>query len=159
MPGSSLHEINQSYEVIMEEILEILDTLSVPQKHAVEILKTFIDCFNSADGIGLFAGVARYSYLESRCKICAVKSRDIMGFWSSLRQKLLCPIPPKKADKIITDLWGYSSLHSEVLNILATQSAECIMIARMLHDADKSERKRLWQELQAEQEKTQENLA
>jgi hypothetical protein len=29
----------------------------------------------------------------------------------------------------------------------------------MLHDADKSERKRLWQELQAEQEKTQENLA
>jgi hypothetical protein len=127
---------------------ELLNSLPKEQKHAVTIVKTFIDCYNSRDGVGLFSGIARYNYLETRIKIAAVQARDLMQFWSFLRQKLNCPIPPKKADSIIMPLWDCDNKEL-VLKSLATNAAEIVMIARMLHDADKSEKKELWKELQA----------
>ena len=121
---------------------DFINALSKEQQLAVEILRTFIDCYNSGDGIGLFSGVGRYNYLESRCKIAAIQARDLMGFWSILRQKLQCPIPPKKADSIITPLWQAEN-QNLILKELGTKAAECIMLARMLHDGDKTERKKI----------------
>ena len=130
---------------------DLLNTLTPAQRHAIDILKTVMDCYNTRDGIGLFSGLSRYHYLQTRCEIAAVQSRDLIGFWSALRRKLQLPIPPKKADAVISKLWQHEH-PPEVLRCLATESAECVMIARMLHDGDKSERKKLWQEtLEAEQ--------
>lgn len=127
---------------------ELIDSLPAEQRHAVETLRVFLDCYNSGEGIGLFAGVARYNYLETRCKIAAVQARDMLTFWSLLRQKLQCPIPPKKADAVIMPLWGFDQPQL-VLRELASKAAECIMLARLLHDNDKSERRKLWKETQA----------
>lgn len=135
---------------------KLLQTLTPPQCHAIEILKTVMDCYNSRDGIGLFSGISRYHYLQTRCEIAAVQNRTLIGFWSTLRRKLRLPIPPKKADAIISRLWEHDK-PAEALKSLATESAECVMIARMLHDNDKSERKQLWKEMMAtEQEYTPE---
>ena len=120
---------------------ELIDSLPASQKCAIEVLKVFIDIYNTSEGTGLFAGLARYSYLETRCKIAAVQNKEIMSFWSSLRQKLNCPISSKKDDEKIIRLWGFDN-QIQVIKELATKSAECIMLARLLHDEDKEERRR-----------------
>jgi len=124
---------------------ELMAGLEQHDRDAVEVIKTFIDVYNSHDGTGLFSGLARYNMLEQRSVIAAIRAQSIMQFWSILRQKLKCPIPPKKADKIVSNLWAMPD-QNKVLRALHEQTAECIMIARMLHDVDKSERKQLAKE-------------
>ncbi len=45
----------------------------------MSLVKLSLDCFNSADGTGLFAGVARYNVLEQRLPLAAIKARDMFG--------------------------------------------------------------------------------
>jgi len=110
--------------------------LSSEQEHAVKVIKKFISCYNSQNGTGLFSGISRYHMLESRVKIAAIQSNSLMDFWSNLRQKLMCPVPNRNMDDDVIALWQYVP-QNLVLKCLATQAAECIMLARVSIDEDK----------------------
>ena len=120
----------------MNEIEELLGTLTEAQRQAVSMLKVFIDCYNSRDGAGLFAGVSRYSALEGRCALAAARATGLLEFWALLRRSLRLDIPARSADELITPLWQ-SYPPQPVLRCLAMESAEIIMIARMLCNVDK----------------------
>lgn len=111
--------------------------LSNEQKHAVIIIEQFIIAYNSKEGIGLFSGMARYEYLEDRARIAAIQSSNIIDFWSRLREKLGCSLPPKRCDDVILETWINEEPH-KVLKVIATQASECVMIARMIIEQNKS---------------------
>jgi hypothetical protein len=103
-----------------------------------------LDCFNSADGAGLFGGAERYNVLAGRVEICAVQADSLPRFWALLLRRMQWPVPPKAADAAILQAISAPGAH-EVLRVLATETASVITLARMAHDQDKSARRALRQ--------------
>jgi hypothetical protein len=120
----------------------LMETLSPPQQAAINLTKLSLDCFNSADGTGMFAGVARYNILAGRVEIVAVQADNLTRFWALLLRRMQWPVPPKWADERIVAAISAPE-GGEVLRILATETASIITLARMLHDADKASMKAL----------------
>jgi uncharacterized protein involved in outer membrane biogenesis len=101
-----------------------------------------LDCFNSADGTGLFTSVERYNVLAGRVEISAVQADSLPRFWALLLRRMQWPVPPKYADDRI--LAAISAPNArDVLRALATETASIITLARMWHDQDKAARKAL----------------
>jgi hypothetical protein len=134
----------------MSDISDLVESLPPEHIDAVNIIATFIRCYNSKDGIGLFAGISRYSQLEARCRIAAVQSGTLLDFWSNLRQKLLCPIPQIKYDKDILAAC-HKKQDQQTLKYLATRTAECVMLAREIVSETKKtvsdDKNALWKEV------------
>lgn len=128
---------------------DLLSSLSGPQQSAIRLIKTSLDCFNSADGTGMFSGVERYNVLAGRVEICAVQADSLPRFWALLLRRMQWPVPPKAADTAILQAISAPDAH-EVLRVLATETASVITLARMLHDQDKSARKALRASINAE---------
>lgn len=126
----------------------LLDSLSQPQQDAIRLVKLSLDCFNSADGTGLFTGVNRYNTLEQRLPLAALKARSIFGFWAALLNIMKWPVPPKYADEKVVEALAVSD-PQQVLRTLATEAQAVVMIARMLHDADKATRRAIRAEMEA----------
>lgn len=141
-------------------VKELVDNLPQHQKDAIAIIKLALDCYNSLDGSGLFTGMERYSQLQARTEMSAVQSQSLFEFWSVLLKRMMWQLPPKSADKLITDaITGKDD--RAVLNTLANDTASIISIARMLHDDDKKTRKALRAEMDkitADLPKTDDNL-
>lgn len=104
------------------------------------MLKLSLDCFNGADGTGLFCGVDRYAALAGRVEICAVQADSLTRFWALLLRRMQWPVPPKSADQRILDAIS-SPDGREVLRALATETASIITLARMWHDQDKKSKR------------------
>lgn len=136
----------------MSQIESLMQSLSLPQREAVAIVKLSLDCFNSMDGSGLFTGVSRYNVLAQRLPLAAVQARDMHGFWAGLLRKMHWPVPPKKADQKIIDALIVESPR-ETLKVLATEAVSIITLARVLHDQDKKTRKELQAEFYGSSEK------
>jgi hypothetical protein len=110
--------------------------LTEAQKNAVAIMKTFLDCYNSKDGTGMFSGISRYQILAARTEITATQSQSIFEFWAKLTSKMLINIHPAKLDNIIKA--AISSCGVESLRPLSTETASIIALARMLHTEQKN---------------------
>lgn len=130
------------------QLLDLLASLSPPQRSAIALLQLSLDCFNSYDGTGLFSGPGRYGVLAGRTEICAVQADNLPRFWALLLRRMQWPVPPKAADQRIVEALSTPN-PGDVLRVLATETVSCITLARMLHDADKAVRKALWDEQQA----------
>lgn len=103
-------------------------------------LKHCLDCFNTYDGVGLFAGPGRYSVLAGRVEICAVQADSLPRFWALLLRRMSWPVPPKAADARLAELLNDTD-PGATLRVLATETASCLSIARMVHSEDKATRK------------------
>jgi len=128
---------------------DLLSTLSPPQQAAIRLIKLSLDCFNNADGTGLFAGVERYNVLAGRVEICAVQADSLPRFWALLLRRMQWPVPPKGADATILEAISAPDAY-EVLRVLATETASVITLARMAHDQDKASRRALRQAVDQE---------
>ena len=104
-----------------------------------------MDCFNSADGTGLFAGVSRYNVLAQRVPLAAIQAQDMHAFWAGLLRKMQWSVPPKRADASIIDALTVED-DRKTLKVLATETVSIITLARALHDKDKKTRKELQSE-------------
>lgn len=135
---------------------QILETLSEPERKAVALMKTTIDCFNSREGIGLFSGPARYNVLEERTMLCAVQARSLTEFWGILLRKMRWSTPPKRMDEeILSQLSLPEKDGLAVLRVVATQTASVVMLARYWHDETKKERREIEAEWKAIEEGVQ----
>lgn len=124
---------------------DLLQTLSPPQQSAINLLKLSLDCFNGADGTGLFSGVERYNVLAGRVEICAVQADSLPRFWALLLRRMQWPVPPKAADARILEAISAPE-PADVLRALAGETASIITLARMAHDQDKAGRRALREE-------------
>ena len=102
----------------------------------MRIIHTSLDCFNSRDGTGLFSGTERYPILAARVELCAVQARNVPEFWALLLRKMQWPVPPRKYDQRIADLFVIED-QAQVLRCLATEAASIVTIARMVHSSTK----------------------
>lgn len=108
-----------------------------------------MDCFNSADGTGLFTGVERYNVLAGRVEISAVQADSLPKFWALLLKRMQWPVPPKAADlRILAAISAPDG--RDVLRALATETASIITLARMAHDQDKQTRRAMRVDADAE---------
>lgn len=114
--------------------------MTPPQRAAVQLMQISLDCFNSADGAGLFTGVTRYNVLAARAQICAVQADNLPRFWALLLRRMRWDVPPKRMDDSILAAISASD-GGDVLRSLATETESIIMLARMRHDATKAERR------------------
>ena len=121
-------------------LLDLLQTLSPSQQAAINLVKVSLDCFNSADGSGLFTGVARYNVLAGRVEISAVQADGLPRFWALLLKRMQWPVPPKAADDRILAAISAPDAR-DVLRVLATETASVVTLARMAHDQDKQARR------------------
>lgn len=133
----------------MASVHDLINSLAAPQQSAIGVVKLALDCFNGADGTGLFRGVERYNVLAGRVEICAVQADSLPRFWALLLRRMQWPVPPKGADQAIVDALCVES-SAEVLRTLATETASIITLARMAHDSGKAARKALRQDRDAE---------
>lgn len=124
----------------MANATSLIETLEPSQRAAIGIICLAIDCFNSADGVGLFGGVERYNVLAGRVEICAVQANNLPRFWSLLLRRMQWPVPPRSADAAIVDALSVAT-PAEVLRVLATETASIITLARMAHDDGKKARR------------------
>jgi hypothetical protein len=131
-----------------DPLQDLILTLSKAQQSAIQLVKLSLDCYNSADGCGMFAGVERYNVLAGRVEISAVQARDLPQFWALLLRRMQWPVPPAYADSRILSAISADDAR-DVLRVLSTETASIITLARMLHDKDKTARRELRQ--QAEQ--------
>lgn len=125
----------------MSKINDMINNLSQPQRNAIALVKLSLDCFNSAEGSGMFTGVTRYNSLAQRMPLAAIQARDIHGFWSGLLRKMQWGVPPKSMDARIIECLDIAD-QWETLKVLATEAVSIITLARALHDQDKKERKK-----------------
>ena len=123
----------------------LIAQLSEPEQRAVHLLKLSLDCFNSADGSGLFRGPERYSILQDRIALAAVQAQSLFDFWSRLLNKLLWASPPKEHDEAILTLLAAGD-DIATIRVFADKAPSVTMLARYLHaqekDARKEEKKR-----------------
>ena len=119
---------------------DLLSTLSPPQQAAINLIRLSLDCFNGADGTGMFTGVERYNVLAGRVEISAVQADSLPRFWALLLRRMQWPVPPKSADQRILAAIAAPDAR-DVLRALATDTAAIITLARMWHDQDKGARK------------------
>ena len=126
----------------MTALKKLLASMTPQQQAAINLIRLSLDCFNSKDGSGLFAGAERYRALASRVEICAVQAESLPGFWALLLRRMQWPVPPKSADESIVVALSADG-GDEVLRVLATETASVITLARMLHDQDKTARRAL----------------
>lgn len=116
----------------------------------MELVRLSLDCFNSRDGTGLFAGVARYAVLQDRVMLSATQSRSLFQFWGTLCRRMQWPTPPKRADGDILAALTHED-EAGVLAVLAGNPGPVIQLARLLH----SEHKRSYAEpAEVKQEET-----
>lgn len=120
----------------------LIETLNPPHQRAIQLVALALDCFNSAEGIGLFSGAARYQVLAGRVEICAAQARELPQFWALLLRRMQWPVPPRSADPLIVAALSAENPRA-VLHVLATETASVVTLARMVHDAAKAERKAL----------------
>ena len=124
----------------MSALSDLLVTLSPAQRAAINLIHLSLDCFNSADGTGLFSGVERYATLASRAQISAVQAGSLPSFWALLLRRMQWPVPPKAMDARVLSCIGASD-GRDVLRALATETASVVTLARMAHDEGKAARK------------------
>jgi hypothetical protein len=123
-----------------EQLTGLLNTLSAPQRVAVEVVQFALDLYNSKEGEGLFAGATRYNTLAARLEICAVQADGMSRFWALLLRRMQWPVPPRSADPRLLALLSAPD-GADVLRSLATETASIITLARMSHDEHKKIRR------------------
>ena len=126
--------------MVDSELERLIETLSDGQRGAIRVVRLMLDCFNSADGTGLFAGVDRYSVLAGRLEICAVQARSLVSFWALVLRRMQWPVPPKRTDAEVLAVLSSGDAAS-VLRSMATETSSIVTLSRMLHDEGKRARR------------------
>lgn len=122
------------------DIAEICADLSFPEFVAVVLTRVFLDTYNSVDGEGLFSGMERYRYLETRLRTAAIPAGNLRQWWNRLCGELRMPIHGAKRDLLLLDLLTLPiGTQQAVLRVLERDYRSVVAIARLWHGVAKLE--------------------
>lgn len=146
LPQSSLPTLPSQTEIdsfcaanpVPEESALVLQTLSFAEFVACGAVKLFIDCYNSADGSGIFVGMERYSRLEQRLSHAAAQAKTMRGLWDGLSRGLQVGIHDSKADGKLLALWALPrSIQSIAIEAMKRDYRSVVTLARHWHTQGK----------------------
>jgi hypothetical protein len=112
--------------------MSIVETLSPPERRAVDIVAAMIRLYGGLKGTGLFSGTTRYQALEYRLRLAAERSESVRDCWDWLARKMLWPLPRAQHDAGILGLITPRDDDGDVLRVLAENTGSTIAIARHL---------------------------
>ncbi len=116
------------------DIIDLLDTLNLPEFIACAIAREFMDRYNSAEGTGLFEGMERYSRLESRLRQAAVATFSLRAMWDRLCDTMRVPIHGEAHDnRLYNLLWCPLVLQTAVLRAIQRDYRSVVALARLWH--------------------------
>ena len=122
-----------------DDIRELCAWLQPAEMRAVYLLTHALNAFNSYDGTGLLAGPERFRVLEDRVRIAAVQAQtSLRSWWDRLAYHMRWPAPPQF--RAILRLCARGG-DVEVLTALRRDAQSLVMLARVLHDEGKRQRK------------------
>ena len=113
------------------EIAPFFEDLSLAQFIGTALVKEFVLLYGGGDGEGLFAGLERYKYLESRFQQSAVQAGNLMEFWALACRALKVGVSGGKNDQRLLSLLSLPpSLASLTLNEMVKHTTVVVMLGR-----------------------------
>lgn len=123
---------------VPQDIVSIVEQLSFEEFLGVCLLRLFMDIYNSAEGTGLFAGMERYRFLETRAMQAAISAPTLRVWWNTLCNALRVPVHSQKHDIALLDLLSVPiGTQQAVLKLLAQNARSLMAIARLWHSTEK----------------------
>lgn len=117
---------------------DLVRDLSFAEFIATALCRTFLDCYNSQDGSGLFSGLERYARLEARLHQSAVGSHGLRGWWDALCRSMQVSIHSGDGDLALLRLLTVpSGLQQLVLRVLVDDYRSVVAMARLWHSTAK----------------------
>jgi hypothetical protein len=117
--------------LVPTELKDVVQRLRFDQFVAICLMRTFVDAYNSTDGVGLFSKEKRYEYLATRCAVAAGASQDLQRFWDLLCDELQVPIHYEATDAgLLTLLNVPVGTQRQVLEDLLADTHSVVTIAR-----------------------------
>lgn len=114
------------------------ESVSLPQYIASIIVRSFAALYSGGDGAGLMEGMRRWTRLEDRCRQAAVRSDNLLGFWSRVCEDMRVPVGSGKNDRhLLTALTIPPALGGMVLNEFVTNVRLVVMLGREWNQTDK----------------------
>lgn len=105
--------------------------VTLPQFLGAAFVRLFIDMYGSEEGEGLFSGMERYRFLETRFRQAAVRSHTLFEFWALACHDLQTGVSGEKYDhKILSLLSMPSSLATQVLHEFAVHARVLVLLGR-----------------------------
>lgn len=124
--------------LLPSSVADLFADLSFAEFAASALVRSFIDLYNSLDGIGLFAGMERYSRLEARVKQAAISSQRLSRFWDRLCSTMAVPIHGGDHDLPLARLLHLPlGMQTAILDALAEQYRSVVALARLWHSEAK----------------------
>ena len=119
------------------DLTMIMESLTFHEFVSIALIRLFIDMYNSQDsqdGAGLFSGMERYRFLETRAHQAAVSAGGLREFWDRLTRDLQVPIHPQKYDVTLLDLLSLPrGTQQQMLATLSGEYRSAVAIARQWH--------------------------
>ncbi len=117
--------------LVPADLVGIFEDMPFPEFVAVALTRLFIEMHGGQDGEGLFSGMERYRYLETRMRTAAIPSQTLRAYWSRLCKLLNVGLHSGKHDLELLDLLSVpSGTQMAALRVLISQSHSVIPIAR-----------------------------
>jgi hypothetical protein len=117
---------------VPEDLYEIMADMPFAEFAAAALLKTFIQCYGGDTGSGLFSGVERYTFLETRCRQAAIPVATLRAWWARLCDLLKVPLHYEKDDVVLLDLLSLPlGTQGAALKLLAAETHSLIPVARL----------------------------
>jgi len=138
MPGQPEIDALCAMHPVPGDIVDIVRQLAFPEFVAVCLVRTFMDQYNSLDGIGLFSGQERYSRLEARCRLAAISAPNLRAWWNRLCDQMQVPIHGGDQDWALLKLLSLPvGLQQLVLRVLTRDYRSVLAVARLWHSTAK----------------------
>lgn len=120
------------------DIADVFGDLSFAEFSATALVRLFIDLYNSPDGEGLFGGLERYRFLETRLHAAAVVSPTLRSLWNRLCDGLQVGIHGSAHDAVLFGLLSQPpGMQQLVLRALADEYRSVVALARLWHTTAK----------------------
>lgn len=120
------------------DIADVFADVRFDEFAATALVRLFIDLYNSTDGEGLFSGLERYRFLETRLHTAAVVSPTLRSLWNRLCDGLQVGIHGSAHDAVLFGLLSQPpGMQQLVLRTLADEYRSVVALARLWHTTAK----------------------
>ena len=117
---------------VPDELWDVFDDMPFGEFVAVVLIRLFVEIYGGSEGSGLFAGMERYRYLETRMRTAAIPSQTLRAFWGRLCKLLKVGVHAARYDTTLLELLVLpAGTQAQVLRVLIEQSHSVIPIARV----------------------------
>lgn len=141
LPDQATVDRLSAHHPVPVDAADLLADLAFPEFLATALARVFLDVYNGrngGDGDGLFAGMERYTRLETRLRMAAIGAPTLRTWWDRLCATLQVGIHPGDVDALLLELLTVPrGLQQAVLRVLTDDYRSIVALARLWHTSAK----------------------